>query len=162
VSAGVDVNTVEFAVETLHRWWRQVGSQVLPEATELLIIAEAGDLMGSQDHLGMAALQRLADQSGLQLSINHFPPGTSRWSTITHRMLCQTATTWPGTPPVSHSVLVNLIGEAPAAIASPVAVEVGAGTTPPEVPVKEEGGKAVKAERETLHGDWNFTITPRP
>jgi hypothetical protein len=162
VSVGIDENTVEFAVETLPRWWRQVGCRVMPRATELLIIADAGDILGSLDRFWTVALQRWADESRLRLRINHFPPGTSRWSTVTHRMLCHTTTTWPGTPPVSHGVFVNLIGELAATAAPPVEVPVQPAAHPPQVHVSEEERKAVRIERAVLHGDWNFTITPHP
>jgi hypothetical protein len=160
VSTRVDGDTVEFAVESLRRWWRQVGCRVTPQATELLVVADAGDGLGSRDRLWVAALQRLANELQLRLSMNHFPPGTSRWSAVTHRMLCHTTTSRPGSHPVSHAVAVNLIGQPAATTPQPVAIEVAPGKDRPEAHGGKDEVKAVRIERAALHGEWNFTISP--
>ena len=110
VSVGVDHDTAEFAVETLRRWWRNMGSRVYPQAKKLLITADGGGSNGSRCRLWKVELQRLADETGLRISVCHFPPGTSKWNKIEHRMFCHITENWRGRPLVSREVVVNLIG----------------------------------------------------
>ncbi len=110
VSVGVDHDTAELAVETVRRWWRHMGSQVYPKAKRLLITADGGGSNGSRCRLWKVALQRLADETGLRISVCHFPPGTRKWNTIEHRMFCHITEHWRGRPLVSREVVVNLIG----------------------------------------------------
>jgi hypothetical protein len=110
VSVGVDHDTAEFAVETLRRWWRHVGSRAYPKAKRLLITADGGGSNGSRCRLWKVELQGLADEIGLRISVCHFPPGTSKWNKIEHRMFCHITENWRGRPLVSREVVVNLIG----------------------------------------------------
>ena len=110
VSVGVDHDTAEFAVETVRRWWRHMGSQVYPKAKRLLITADGGGSNGSRCRLWKVELQRLANETGLRISVCHFPPGTSKWNKIEHRMFCHITENWRGRPLVSREVVVNLIG----------------------------------------------------
>jgi hypothetical protein len=110
VSVGIDHDTAEFAVESLRRWWRNTGSAVYPDATKLLIMADGGGSNGSRCRLWKVELQGLADEIGLTLSVCHFPPGTSKWNKIEHRMFCHITVNWRGPPLVSREVVVNLIG----------------------------------------------------
>src|SRR5439155_10584378 len=110
VSVGVDPDTAACAVETVRRWWRHMGSQVSPKAKRLLITADGGGSNGSRCRLWKVELQRLADETGLRISVCHFPPGTSKWNKIEHRMFCHITENWRGRPLVSREVVVNLIG----------------------------------------------------
>ena len=110
VSVGTDHDTAEFATETIRRWWRQMGSQTYPEAGELLIMADGGGSNSSRTRLWKVALQGLVDDTGMAISVCHFPPGTSKWNKIEHRMFCHITANWRGRPLVSHEVIVNLIG----------------------------------------------------
>lgn len=110
VSVGIDHDTARFAAASLHRWWQQMGSQVYPKATALLVTADAGGSNGYRLRLWKGALQELADAIGLRISVCHFPPGTSKWNKIAHRMFCHITENWRGKPLVSRAVIVNLIG----------------------------------------------------
>ena len=107
---GVDHDTAAFAVETVRRWWRHMGSKVYPKAKRILITADGGGSNGSRCRLWKVELQRFADESGLCISVCHFPPGTSKWNKIAHRMFCHITENWRGRPLVSREVVVNLIG----------------------------------------------------
>jgi hypothetical protein len=109
VSVGVDHDTAEFAVETLRRWWEKMGRVRYPAATEVLVTADGGGSNGSRVRLWKVALQRLANETGLRITVGHFPPGTSKWNKIEHRMFSHISMNWRGKPLVSHEVIVNLI-----------------------------------------------------
>jgi Rhodopirellula transposase. len=110
VSVGITHDTAEFAVETIRRWWEAMGHPSFPKATELLITADSGGSNGHRSRLWKVSLQGLADQIGLKINVCHFPPGTSKWNKIEHRMLCHITQNWRGQPLISRSVVVNLIG----------------------------------------------------
>ena len=110
VSVGVDHDTASFAVETLRRWWERMGCVSYPAARRLLITADGGGSNGSRNRLWKWELQQFADDTGLQISVCHFPPGTSKWNKIEHRMFCHITENWRGRPLVSREVVVNLIG----------------------------------------------------
>ena len=110
VSVGTDHHTGEFPMETIRRWWLQMGSKSYPGAHELLILADGGGSNGSRTKLWKVALQKLADETGIAVSVCHFPPRTSNWNKIEHRMFCHITENWRGKPLVSHEVIVNLIG----------------------------------------------------
>ena len=110
VRVGIDHDPAQFAAESLRRWWPQMGSRVYPKAKELLVTAEAGGSNGYRIRLWKVALQELADAIGLRISGCHFPPGTSKWNKIEHRMFCHITENWRGKPLVSRAVIVNLIG----------------------------------------------------
>jgi hypothetical protein len=156
----VDEDTVEFAAETLNLWWRQVGCPATPRATELLIIVDTGDVSGCRDRLWMVPLQRLADKSGLRLCLRPFPPGTSRWSAITHRMQCQTTTSGPGIPSVSRVVVVNRVSSPGETAPSPGEMTVSPASNLSEAHRKKDELQAVRIERAAFQGKWNFTIHP--
>ena len=110
VSVGVDHDTAEFAVETVRRWWLRMGRPAYPAATRLLLTADGGGSNSSRSRLWKFELQKLADALGLRISVCHFPPGTSKWNKIEHRMFCHITENWRGRPLVSHEVVVNVIG----------------------------------------------------
>ena len=109
VSVGIDHDTAKFAAETIRRWWRKMGVKRFPNAKKLLITADGGGSNGSRCRLWKVALQDLADKLGLELGVCHFPPGTSKWNKIEHRLFCHITQNWRGKPLVNHEVIVNLI-----------------------------------------------------
>jgi Rhodopirellula transposase DDE domain len=109
VSVGVDHDTPEFAVQSIQQWWRKMGRKRYPTATDVLITPDAGGSNSARARLWKVALQRLATETGLRISVCHFPPGTSKWNKIEHRMFCHITENWRGRPLISHEVVVNLI-----------------------------------------------------
>jgi hypothetical protein len=161
VSVGVDHDTAEFAVETLRRWWRHMGSQVYPKATRLLITADGGGSNGSRCRLWKVELQRLADEIGLRISVCHFPPGTSKWNKIEHRMFCHITENWRGRPLVSREAVVNLIGQTATETGLEIHSELDENSYPigREVTAEQMGDLSIR--RNKFHGEWNYTILPR-
>jgi len=161
VCVGVDHDTAEFAVETLRRWWRKMGSRVYPEATKLLITADGGGSNGSRCRLWRVELQGLADEIGLRISVCHFPPGTSKWNKIEHRMFCHITVNWRGRPLVSREVVVNLIGHTTTKEGLSIRSELDANSYPlgREVTDGQMNGLSIKLDK--FHGEWNYTILPR-
>ena len=110
VNVGVDHDTAEFAVESLRRWWNRMGKKAYPAATDLLVTADGGGSNGSRTRPWKLELQRFADESRLRLHVSHYPPGTSKWNKIEHRMFCHITQNWRGRPLESLETVVNLIG----------------------------------------------------
>jgi hypothetical protein len=161
VSVGVDHDTAEFAVESLRRWWRNMGSRVYPQANRLLITADGGGSNGSRCRLWEVELQGLADETGLSISVCHFPPGTSKWNKIEHRMFCHITENWRGRPLVSRVVVVNLIGSTTTKTGLEVRAELDGGSYPVGREVTEQQMEGLSIKRERFHGEWNYTIRPR-
>jgi transposase len=161
VSVGVDHDTATFAVETVRRWWNSMGVQSYPTAERLMITADGGGSNGSRVRLWKVELQKLADELGLPISVSHFPPGTSKWNKIEHRMFSFISQNWRGKPLVSHEVIVNLI----AATTTTKGLKVRAELDPAEYPagrvVSEKEVAEVNLHRDSFHGEWNYTIFPR-
>ncbi len=162
VSVGLDHDTAEFATATISRWWRRMGSPTYPEARELLILADSGGSNSSRTRLWKVALQRLADHTGLRLWICHFPPGTSKWNKIEHRMFCHITANWRGKPLTSHEVIVNLIGSTTTKTGLTIKAELDTGKYPTGIPVSDEDLAQVCIEKAEFHGEWNYRILPRP
>jgi Rhodopirellula transposase DDE domain len=162
VSVGIDHDTAEFAVETLRRWWRRMGSRVYPDATELLITADGGGSNGSRCRLWKWELQGLADEIGLRVSVCHFPPGTSKWNKIEHRMFCHITENWRGRPLVSREVVVNLIGHTTTKQGLSIRSELDTNSYPLGRKVTAEQMEGLCIKRGKFHGEWNYTISPRP
>jgi len=160
VSVGTDHDTPAFAVQSVRRWWEEMGWPVYPQATELLITADSGGSNGSRTRLWKTELQRLADDTGLRLAVCHFPPGTSKWNTIEHRMFCHITQNWRGRPLVSHEVIVRLIGSTTTRTGLTLRADLDTGTYPTGVKVTDAELAAVQLEPADFHGDWNYTIAP--
>ena len=160
VSVGTDHDTAEFAVETIRRWWRQMGAPTYAGATELLITADGGGSNSSRSRLWKVALQRFADESGLRVTVCHFPPGTSKWNKIEHRLFAHITENWRGRPLVSHDVVVNLIGNT----TTTTGLRVRAALDPAPYPTKQQVADAalarVQLQPATFHGEWNYAIHP--
>ena len=161
VSVGVDHDTAEFAVETLRRWWQRMGSRVYPRAKKLLITADGGGSNGTRCRLWKVELQRLADEVGLHISVCHFPPGTSKWNKIEHRLFCHITENWRGRPLVNREVVVNLIGSTTTKTGLEIRAELDGGTYPVGRGVTEQQMESLSIKRAKFHGEWNFTIRPR-
>jgi hypothetical protein len=161
VSVGVDHDTAEFAVETLRRWWERMGGQVYPQAKKLLITADGGGSNGSRCRLWKVELQRLADETGLCISVCHFPPGTSKWNKIEHRMFCHITENWRGRPLVSREVVVNLIGSTRTKTGLEIRSALDGGSYPIAREVTDQQMDGLSIKREKFHGEWNYTIRQR-
>jgi Rhodopirellula transposase DDE domain len=161
VSVGTDHDTAEFAVQTIRCWWRQMGSKAYPEARELLIMADGGGSNGSRTRLWKLALQRLADETGIAVSVCHFPPGTSKWNKIEHRMFSYITKNWRGKPLESHEVIVNLIGNTTTKTGLRIQTALDSQIYPTGIEVSDEVMERLNIERSEFHGEWNYRILPK-
>ncbi len=160
VSVGIDHETAAFAVASVRHWWHQMGQPRYPTATELLITADGGGSNSSQSRLWKTELQRLADETGLRISVCHFPPGTSKWNLIEHRLFCHITQNWRGRPLVSLEVIVNLIGNTTTRAGLKVRAELDPAPYPTGIKVSDAELAAVQLQPATFHGNWNYAITP--
>jgi len=158
VSVGVDHDTAEFAVESLRRWWMHMGRTRYPMATQLLVTANGGGSNGSRVRLWKVALQQLADQVGLDISVCHFPPGTSKWNKIEHRMFSYISMNWRGKPLISHEVIVNLIATTTTLKGLKIEAEIDRNVYKKGIHVSEEELEKLHIEKASFHGEWNYTI----
>jgi hypothetical protein len=162
VSVGIDHDTAEFARVTLGRWWQEMGIVAYPEADSLLITADAGGSNSYRTRLWKVAVQGLADVTGLRVSVCHFPPGTSKWNKIEHRMFCHITKNWRGRPLLSRGIVVNLIGSTTTKKGLHVQAELDENSYPTGIKISDEELAAVQIKEDKFHGEWNYTITPRP
>ena len=161
VSVGMDHDTAQFAVETIRRWWRCMGHPTYPEATRLLITADAGGSNGSRLRLWKLELQKLADETGLRMVVCHFPPGTSKWNKIEHRLFSYISQNWRGKPLRSFQTIVNLIAATTTQTGLKVHAELNTDSYPAGIKVSDQELAQVKIRRDKFHGDWNYEIEPR-
>jgi len=160
VSVGVDHDTAAFAAQSIRRWWESMGNEAYPQATRLLITADSGGSNGVRVRLWKRELQKMADETGLEISICHLPPGTSKWNKIEHRLFSFISQNWRGKPLVSHQVIVNLIAATTTRAGLRVHAEVDSRKYPKGVKVTDEEVASIRIERDKFHGDWNYTILP--
>lgn len=161
VSVGVDHDTAEFAVESIRRWWRQMGLQTYPRARRLLITADSGGSNGARLRLWKVELQRLANETGLRIAVSHFPPGTSKWNKIEHRLFSFISQNWRGKPLISLEVIVNLIAATTTSKGLRVHSELDPRSYPSGIKVSDAELAQVHLQRDKFHGDWNYQIIPR-
>jgi len=161
VSVGVDHDTAEFAVETIRRWWRWMGRKHYPQAQQLLITADAGGSNGSRLRLWKTEIQKLADELQMPISICHFPPGTSKWNKIEHRLFSFISQNWRGKPLVSHAVIVKLIAATRTETGLKVKARLDTNSYREGIKVSKADLDDVKLRPDSFHGDWNYTILPR-
>ena len=161
VSVGTDHDTAAFAVESIRRWWSMMGKASYPKARQLLITADGGGSNGSRVRLWKLELQRLADDTGLELSVCHFPPGTSKWNKIEHRLFSFITQNWRGKPLVSHEVIVNLIAATTTRTGLHVRSQLDTGTYPKGIKVSKTEFATIRLKPDAFHGDWNYSIPPR-
>jgi len=161
VSVGVDHDTAEFAVASIRNWWTRMGKSVYPEARELLITADAGGSNGYRTRLWKRELQKLADETGLTLTICHFPPGTSKWNKIEHRMFCHITANWRGRPLSSLEVAVNLIGSTTTKKGLSIQAGLDLSAYEKGIRVSKEEMSKLNLKPADFHGEWNYMITSR-
>jgi len=161
VSVGIDHDTARFAAEAIRRWWQKMGRKRFPGARKLLITADGGGSNSSRCRLWKVALQTLADQLGLELSVCHFPPGTSKWNKIEHRLFCHITQNWRGKPLISHEVIVNLIANTTTRSGLRVQAELDTDRYEPGIKVTDAELAAVRIKKNDFHGDWNYAIRQR-
>jgi hypothetical protein len=162
VSVGIDHDTARFATETIRRGWAEMGAPVYPQARALLVTADAGGSNSSRSRLWKVAVQNLADAVGLSISVCHFPPGTSKWNTIEHRMFCHITQNWRGQPLRSRAIIVNLIGNTTTQKGLHIEAALDANAYETKIQVTDAELAAVKIKHDKFHGEWNYTIVPRP
>ena len=161
VSVGMDHDTAEFAVETIRRWWRTMGQPTYPKATRLLITADGGGSNGSRLRLWKMELQKLADETGLRIVVCHFPPGTSKWNKIEHRLFSYISQNWRGKPLRSFETIVNLIAATTTSTGLKVHAELNAESYQAGIKVSDEELERINIHRDKFHGEWNYEIHPR-
>jgi len=160
VNVGIDHDTAAFAVESIRRWWLAMGRPRYPAATQLLITADGGGSNGYRVRLWKQQLQELANQTGLAISVCHFPPGTSKWNKIEHRLFSFITQNWRGKPLVSHEVIVQLIAATRTATGLQVRCELDTNTYPQGVKVPDQEMAQLNLTRDEFHGEWNYTLAP--
>ena len=160
VSVGIDHDTAEFAVQAIGRWWHKMGAKRYPYARTLLITADGGGSNGSRCRLWKVALQTLARRLGRPIQVCHFPPGTSKWNKIEHRMFSHITQNWRGRPLVSHEVIVNLIANTTTRAGLTIRAELDRGTYPTGIKITDAELAALNVKHDRFHGDWNYLILP--
>lgn len=160
VNVGTDHDTGAFAVASIRGWWRYEGRRFYPKAKTLLITADAGGSNGTRLRLWKLELQKLADETLLELTVCHFPPGTSKWNRIEHRLFSFISSNWRGEPLRDYETIVNLIAKTTTAKGLKVVCRLDRRKYPTGRKVTDEEMKTLNLERNTFHGDWNYTIRP--
>ena len=160
-SVGITSDTAEFAVETIRRWWKRMGSPLYPDARRLLITADGGGSNSSRNRLWKLEVQRLADELGLAISVCHFPPCTSKWNRIEHRMFCHITQSWRGKPLVSYEVIVNLIAATTTRTGLTIRSDIDEAEYTTGIKVTDDQMSGLSIRRKGFHGEWNYTFTPR-
>ncbi len=160
VNVGVDHDTAEFAVESLRRWWKRMGKKAYPEATDLLLTADGGGSNGSRTRLWKLELQRFADETQLRVHVSHYPPGTSKWNKIEHRMFCHITQNWRGRPLESLEAVVNLIGSTTTAEGLRIRASLDKRTYEKGITVTPEEMASVNLQPARVHGEWTYLIAP--
>ena len=160
VNVGIDHDTAEFAVQSIRKWWNSMGKKRYPEAKKLLITADGGGSNGSRVKLWKIELQKLSTETGLEISVCHFPPGTSRWNRIEHRLFSFITKNWRGKPLISFEVIVNLIANTRTNKGLTVKCELDKGIYEKGIVVTNEELSRVNIKRDEFHGERNYTISP--
>lgn len=161
VSVGIDHDTAAFAVASIRRWWRRMGRKRYPNAKRLLITADCGGSNGARVRLWKVELQKLADHTGLAITVAHHPPGTSKWNRIEHRMFAFISQNWRGKPLRSHQVIVQLIAATKTASGLSIACAIDAARYPKGGKVSDQQLDELNIRYDTFHPDWNYTLVPR-
>jgi transposase len=161
VSVGIDHDTASFAVNAIRRWWRVMGHQRYPDARRLVITADGGGSNGSRVRLWKRELQSLADELGIEITVCHLPPGTSKWNKIEHRLFSFISQNWRSRPLVSYQTIVQLIAATTTDTGLTVKSEIDTNTYPKGIKVTDAEMDALNLFRHDFHGDWNYTIKPK-
>ena len=161
VSVGIDHDTPVFAVTSIEAWWKQVGSKRYPDAREIFITADAGGSNSYRSHVWKQQLQRVADKLGIAIHVSHFPPGTSKWNKVEHRLFSFISINWRGRPLRTYETIINLIGNATNRGGLVVRARLDRRSYPIGKRVSAKELRELKIERAAFHGDWNYVIRPR-
>ena len=161
VSVGIDHDTAEFAVDSIRHWWKRMGQPAYPEAEALLITADAGGSNHYRARLWKYQLQKLADETGLTIWVCHFPPGTSKWNKIEHRMFCHITANWRGRPLESLEVIVNLIANTQTCKGLTIQAALNINSYPKGIKVSDAEMSRLNITPADFHGEWNYSISPR-
>jgi hypothetical protein len=161
VSVGIDHDTAQFATASIRRWWQEMGCRRFPRATRLMITADGGGSNSSRSRLWKVALQDLANDLGMELQVCHFPPGTSKWNKIEHRLFCFITKNWRGRPLTSYEVIVNLIGNTTTKTGLTVRAALDPNRYETGIEVSDEQLARVNWTPAQFHGEWNYTIRPK-
>lgn len=161
VSVGTDYDTAAFAVQTIRRWWQVVGNKAYPNAKELFITADGGGSNGGRVRLWKLELQGLADEVGIPIRVSHYPPGTSKWNKIEHRLFSFITMNWRGEPLISHEVMLNLIANTKTKTGLSVKAELDKREYPKGIKVPDAEFATINMVRDDFHGEWNYSISPR-
>ena len=161
VSVGTDHDTAEFAAKSVSRWWEEMGEWLYPGSKEILILAGGGGSNGWRNRLWKKSLQQWADQEGLTLMVCHFPPGTSKWNRIEHRMFSHITRNWRGKPLISHEVIVNLISATTTNKGLKIKAELDEQNYPLGKKVSDGEMESLALQKADFHGEWNYSISPR-
>ena len=160
VNVGIDSNTAEFAVNSILGWWEHLGNRRYPAATTLTVTADCGGANSNRVRLWKTECQRLADSTGLRIEVCHFPPGTSKWNKVEHRLFSFMSLNWRGTPLISHEVIINLIAGTTTSTSLTVYAQLDKRPYPTKIEITDKQLAAVNITRHQFHGDWNYTIHP--
>jgi hypothetical protein len=161
VNVGIDHDTAQFATHSIRRWWKQMGQRRFPQASELLVTADGGGSNSHRSRLWKVSLQELADELDVKLVVCHFPPGTSKWNKIEHRLFSFVTQNWRGKPLVSHQAIVNLIASTRTKAGLIVKAAIDTNQYPTSIKVTDAELATLRLKPHTFHGDWNYTLTPR-
>jgi len=160
VNVGISSDTAAFAVESIRRWWHSMGKPVYPDATQLLITCDGGGSNGSRNRLWKRELQELSTELNIEIAVCHYPPGTSKWNKIEHRMFCYISKHWRGIPLVSHEVIVNLIGSTTTKTGFAVQCIMDNTKYESGIKVSDDEIALFNIVRNDFHGEWNYSILP--
>jgi hypothetical protein len=162
VSVGIDNDTAQFSVNSIRRWLNLMGRERYPNTDQIMITADGGGSNGSRVRLFKVELQKLADETRLTLQVCHYPPGTSKWNKIEHRLFCHITENWRGTPLTSRLAVVELIASTTTKTGLTVRCELDTRTYPKGIKVSEEEMASLNIKGDAFHPEWNYTISPRP
>ena len=162
VNVGIDHDTSAFAVESIRRWWHSMGKELYPKAKHLMVTADGGGSNGCRIKLWKVELQKLADEMGLSIQVCHFPPGTSKWNKIEHRLFSFISQNWRGKPLISYEVIVKLIAATTNRVGLKVECQLDTNLYPKAIKVSDQEMADINIQRDSFHGEWNYTISPKP
>lgn len=162
VNVGIDGDTAAFAVESIRRWWQRLGKSRYPKTRRLHITADSGGSNGARVRLWKRELQKLANETGLEITVTHLPPGTSKWNKIEHRLFSFISQNWRGKPLISHLVILSLISSTRTSTGLTVSCDIDSNAYPRGIKVSDREMAEINIERHTFHGEWNYTIRPQP
>jgi Rhodopirellula transposase DDE domain len=160
VTVGIGSDTAEFAVAAIQRWWSKLGKRRYPRARRLLITADSGGSNSPRTRLWRVELQKLADKTGLEIEVCHYPPGTSKWNKIEHKLFCHITRNWKGVPLETLEIVVNLIANTRTETGLEVHAWIDTTKYQPKKEVTDEELSQVNIKRNRFHGEWNYTILP--